>query len=122
MLELNRKGFIDLTPMADYTLPIVALLNAAKFKKMYQMMFGETRIEDLWLKYYCVSSNLTRGEAVIAFLKSKDIATYKLPEKLVIVERLPRNPAGKVLKSELREQTRAAAVSGPLTSAAPVGR
>jgi NTE family protein/lysophospholipid hydrolase len=65
MLELNRKGFIDLNPMADYTLPIVALLNAGKFGKMYQMMFGETQIEDLWLKYYCMSSNLTRGEAVV---------------------------------------------------------
>jgi predicted acylesterase/phospholipase RssA len=65
MLELNRKGFINLNPMADYTLPIVALLNAAKFRKMYHMMFGETQIEDLWLKYYCVSSNLTRGQAVV---------------------------------------------------------
>jgi len=61
-------------------------------------------------------------EAVITFLKGKDIAAYKLPEKLVIVEQLPRNPVGKVLKSELREQMRAAAVSAPFTSAAPVGR
>jgi predicted acylesterase/phospholipase RssA len=65
MLELNRKGFIDLNPMADYTLPIVALLNAAKFEKMFSMMFGETRLEDLWLSYYCISTNLTRGETVV---------------------------------------------------------
>lgn len=32
------------------------------------------------------------------------IATYKLPESLVIVEELPRNPMGKVLKTELRVQ------------------
>jgi acyl-CoA synthetase len=61
-------------------------------------------------------------EAVIAFLRSKQIAAYKLPEKLVIVERLPRNPAGKVLKSELREQMRAAAVSAPFSNAVRVGR
>jgi non-ribosomal peptide synthetase component E (peptide arylation enzyme) len=44
-------------------------------------------------------------EAVRRFLQGKDIAAYKLPEKLVIVERLPRNPVGKVLKSELRQQS-----------------
>jgi acyl-CoA synthetase (AMP-forming)/AMP-acid ligase II len=29
---------------------------------------------------------------------------YKLPEKLLIVERLPRNPVGKVLTQTLKEQ------------------
>lgn len=34
-------------------------------------------------------------------LKAQDVATYKLPEKLRIVEALPRNPLGKVLRREL---------------------
>ncbi len=32
------------------------------------------------------------------------LATYKLPESLVIVNELPKNPMGKVLKKELRER------------------
>lgn len=36
------------------------------------------------------------------FLKAKDIASYKMPKKLMLVEALPRNPVGKVLKRELR--------------------
>lgn len=37
-------------------------------------------------------------------LRAKDVATYKLPKKLVVVEALPRNPVGKVLKRVLREE------------------
>ncbi|MGB9905018.1 MAG: class I adenylate-forming enzyme family protein, partial [Desulfotomaculales bacterium] len=42
-------------------------------------------------------------EEIIEFLKKKDIAVYKLPEKIMVVESLPRNPVGKVLKRELRD-------------------
>lgn len=41
------------------------------------------------------------------FLRDKKIAVYKLPERLVLVDALPRNPVGKVLKRELRETYRA---------------
>ncbi len=41
--------------------------------------------------------------ALVAFLKEQHIASYKLPESLVLVEELPRNPVGKVLKRQLRE-------------------
>ena len=36
-----------------------------------------------------------------AHLKLQDIATFKLPEKLRIVEALPRNPLGKVVRRDL---------------------
>jgi len=60
-------------------------------------------------------------EAKRRFLQGKDIAAYKLPEKLVIVEQVPRNPVGKILKSELRQQMRAAAAIAPFNGA-PDGR
>src|SRR5437868_3209288 len=41
-------------------------------------------------------------ESVIAFLREKGIASYKLPERLEILEALPRNPLGKILKRELK--------------------
>jgi acyl-CoA synthetase (AMP-forming)/AMP-acid ligase II len=37
-----------------------------------------------------------------AFLKAAGIAAYKIPEQLVVLEALPRNDAGKVLKHALR--------------------
>ena len=39
---------------------------------------------------------------LVAFLRAKKIASYKLPERLEIRTALPRNPVGKVLKRELR--------------------
>ena len=42
-------------------------------------------------------------EELIAFLRQKQIAVYKLPERMIVVDALPRNPVGKVLKRELRE-------------------
>lgn len=42
-------------------------------------------------------------EEIVDYLKSKDVAVYKLPERLMIVAALPRNPVGKVLKRRLRE-------------------
>ncbi len=42
-------------------------------------------------------------EEVIRFCEGK-IARYKIPKSVVFADRLPRNPAGKVLKTELRKQ------------------
>ena len=45
-----------------------------------------------------------------AFLRTEQrIAAYKLPEYLLQLAALPRNPVGKVLKRNLREQARALA-------------
>jgi acyl-CoA synthetase (AMP-forming)/AMP-acid ligase II len=41
------------------------------------------------------------------------IAAFKLPEVLLHVPALPRNPVGKILKRELREQARALARATP---------
>ena len=37
-----------------------------------------------------------------AFLKTLGIASFKIPEQVVVLDRLPKNDAGKVLKHELR--------------------
>lgn len=40
---------------------------------------------------------------VTDFLKAKKVAVFKLPERLMIVDRLPRNPIGKVLRHHLKD-------------------
>ena len=64
MLALNRKGWIESRPLTDYTIPVVALIVGRRMLKMLAAMFGDTQIEDLWLPYFCVSSNLTRAEVM----------------------------------------------------------
>jgi acyl-CoA synthetase (AMP-forming)/AMP-acid ligase II len=41
-------------------------------------------------------------DEVVRYLRGEGLTTYKLPERLELVEVLPRNPAGKVLKQDLR--------------------
>ena len=45
-------------------------------------------------------------EDIVAYLKDLGIATFKLPERLEIRDELPRNPLGKILKRELRDELR----------------
>jgi non-ribosomal peptide synthetase component E (peptide arylation enzyme) len=45
-------------------------------------------------------------EDIVAYLKEEGIATFKLPERLEIRDELPRNPLGKILKRELRDELR----------------
>jgi acyl-CoA synthetase (AMP-forming)/AMP-acid ligase II len=39
---------------------------------------------------------------MVAFLKEAELSRHKIPERLEIVDALPRNPSGKVLKKDLR--------------------
>jgi len=43
-------------------------------------------------------------EEMVAHLKESGLMTQKLPEQLEIIDVVPRNPAGKVLKHVLRDQ------------------
>jgi non-ribosomal peptide synthetase component E (peptide arylation enzyme) len=45
-------------------------------------------------------------EEIVEYLRGVGIATFKLPERLELRDELPRNPLGKILKRELREELR----------------
>lgn len=45
--------------LLDYTLPVVSLLKGARITRSIDETLGHLDIEDLWLGYYCVSTNLT---------------------------------------------------------------
>ncbi len=62
MVALNRHGWLGFKPHKDYTVPVISLLSDTSARAMLEMMFGERQIEDLWLSYFCVSTNLTRSE------------------------------------------------------------
>ena len=57
----------------------------------------------------CIVAVLREGQSLtldelVADLKERHIAVYKLPERLELVDALPRNPVGKVLKRDLRDR------------------
>ncbi len=41
---------------------------------------------------------------IAAFLKDQGLMVQKIPEQLELVDEVPRNPTGKILKHELRER------------------
>ena len=51
--------------LTDYTLPFMSLARGRRFDRGVKDLFGDTNIEDLWLPYFCVSSNLTRAVTVV---------------------------------------------------------
>lgn len=61
MISVNRTLFKDSWPMNDYTLPLMACLSGQKFDRTLRTMYADTRVEDLILNYFCVSTNLTRA-------------------------------------------------------------
>lgn len=65
-------GFVGQNPLNDYTLPFHALTRGLKVEAALRAGFGEARIEDLWLPFVCVSSNLTTGAAMVH--RSGDLA------------------------------------------------
>ncbi|MDB5465614.1 MAG: hypothetical protein JWQ46_376, partial [Phenylobacterium sp.] len=45
----------------DIALPILALTRGEKVSERLAQHFGDTEISDLWLPFFCLSSNLTTG-------------------------------------------------------------
>ncbi|MET0663248.1 MAG: cyclic nucleotide-binding domain-containing protein [Ilumatobacteraceae bacterium] len=75
LIALAEKQFHRLL---DYTLPVVALLKGQRISRNIDDNFGTFDIEDLWLPFYCVSTNLTtsrlhvhrRGSSAVAIRAS----------------------------------------------------
>jgi len=57
--------FAKKSALFDYTLPLASLLKSRKLSSFCQTVYGDDRIEDLWIPFFCVSSNLSDGREVI---------------------------------------------------------
>jgi predicted acylesterase/phospholipase RssA len=51
-----------LANIADPTLPMVSLIAGRKGGQLLRVRIGDFQIEDLWLPFFCVSANISRGE------------------------------------------------------------
>jgi NTE family protein len=62
--ELERRirhAFVESSPLDDLSLPLVAMTRGAKVRERLHENFGDIEIADLWLPFFCISSNLTSG-------------------------------------------------------------
>jgi len=54
-----RKAFVETSPLDDISLPLVAMTRGDKVRERLAEHFGERTIPDLWLPFFCLSTNLT---------------------------------------------------------------
>lgn len=65
MLKTLRTTFVEHNYLNDYSLARLSLISGNKIRTQLNDIFGDLRIEDLKLPFYCVSTSLTHGRAVI---------------------------------------------------------
>ena len=56
-----KEAFVDTSPLADIALPLLAMTHGLKVNERLAHHFGDMHIADLWLPFFCLSSNLTTG-------------------------------------------------------------
>ena len=61
----SRRVLVDDGRLNDFTLPTIALIRGKRYLRMLEKLYAERRIEDLPIPFFCVSTNLTRGTAMI---------------------------------------------------------
>jgi NTE family protein/lysophospholipid hydrolase len=65
VLEISRTGWLRHKPHKEYTLPMISLIGTRGLDRWARDVCGTANIEDLWLSFYCISCNLTRGEIAV---------------------------------------------------------
>ncbi len=65
LVNIIDKFWIEDRPFKDYTLPVVSLVTGRRLNKTLKKLYGDVQIEDLWVKYFSVSANLTRAHTVV---------------------------------------------------------
>jgi NTE family protein/lysophospholipid hydrolase len=63
--EMQRQVWLILRPQKKVAVPLFSIVKNKALLRCAEMMFGDARIEDLWLPFFCVSSNLATARSVI---------------------------------------------------------
>ena len=63
--DLFRGGFIEVNPTGDYTLPLFSMIRGARTRALLDGFLEERRIEQLVMRFFCVSCDLVKREPVI---------------------------------------------------------
>jgi predicted acylesterase/phospholipase RssA/CRP-like cAMP-binding protein len=61
-IALATEMFHDLL---DYTVPVVSLVKGARISRNIVAQYGELDVRDLWLPFFCVSTNLSRSRVEV---------------------------------------------------------
>ena len=82
MDERIKDAFVNTSPLDDIAFPLLAMTHGNKVRERLERHFGDVQIADLWLPFFCVSSNLTTGAYQVhrrGLLRDALRATISLP-------------------------------------------
>lgn len=89
MAKMLENSLLQFQNNLDFTLPIVSFIRAKLLDKLLKEAFGKnTCIENLWLNYFCVSTNLNTNELFVhdkGLLWQSIRASLSLPGILPVV-------------------------------------
>ncbi len=64
IIALNRDA-IAMEPFKEYTLPLISMMRSRRRDAVSRHSFGDRRIEDLWIPFLCVSTDLRAAKPVV---------------------------------------------------------
>lgn len=67
MIRLSREHFIGKRPTREFTFPAMSLVAGRRMQQVAIDLCGDCSIEDLPVRYFCVSADLGRAELVTHF-------------------------------------------------------
>lgn len=82
MVETNRRVFLEMKPHRGFTVPILSLVGTQRPELSGRWVYGDAEIEDLWIPFFCISSDLTTAEMVVhrtGLLRRAALASSSLP-------------------------------------------
>jgi predicted acylesterase/phospholipase RssA/CRP-like cAMP-binding protein len=65
MRYLIREGFLEKKPFKRFSLPVYAIMDRFIIDQISKNWFGDVQIEDLWINFFCISTNLSTGEVIM---------------------------------------------------------
>jgi NTE family protein/lysophospholipid hydrolase len=65
VLEQCRQQLSSAGSLLDVTLPLMSLVSGRRISRILEYAFADLLIEDLWIPYFSVSSNLTRARMMV---------------------------------------------------------
>jgi len=110
MLEKNRECFVKAKPLSDYTIPLTSIVGGRKLDECLKKGFQDIKIEDLWLNYFSLSSDLTTAQITVqrhGYLSGAVRASISIPgilppvingKSLLIDDGILNNLPGDVMK------------------------
>jgi predicted acylesterase/phospholipase RssA/CRP-like cAMP-binding protein len=82
MYEVFHRNFVARNPSGDYTLPAYSLIRGRRTARLLHETFGATRIEQLPLRFFCVSADLNSRSLVVhrgGLLREALLASLAIP-------------------------------------------